>query len=264
MLPLIKERHPGIRVIDQLFNEFGHLPNNRRFAEYIDCTVAADEIIKRVLVEKYSEQEEKIKVIVHGVDTRGEFDPVRYAGKRDVRAADARNDFVVSFCGRISEEKGPDLFLEIAQRLLDVPRIRFVMTGNGPLMPKIAARAAELGLSGKIRIAGFIEDIRACLIETDVVAIPSRIEGIPIILLEALSFGVPVVAADVGGIPSVITDGINGFVCAKEDVECFVEKIRLLRSDHRLRGSIARSSRAYALAKLDKDRMLAEYAAVFA
>jgi glycosyltransferase involved in cell wall biosynthesis len=264
LLPSIKLRNPAIRVIDQLFNTIGHLENNRRFASSIDCTLAADETVKRVLVEEYSEEEKKVKVIVHGVDTRGEFDPVRYAAAKGGNPARAAGDFVVSFCGRISEEKGPDLFLEIARRLLRLSDIRFIMTGDGPLMPLIRARAAELGLGQRIQIPGFVEDVRACLFETDVVVVPSRIEGIPIILLEALSFGVPVVAASVGGIPSVVTEGFNGFLCASGDVDGFVEKIERLHSDRRLRDTIARNARAYALENLDVERMLAEYAAVFA
>jgi glycosyltransferase involved in cell wall biosynthesis len=264
LLPALKRKNPRVRVIDQLFNEVVHLPNNRRFAEYIDCTIVTNDAIKRKLVEEYLEQEKKVKVIVHGVDTRGEFDPIRYSNECAVRAAAQGGEFTVSYCGRISEEKGPDLFLEIARRLLDIPEIRFVMTGNGPLLPQITARAAALGLSGRIQMPGFVDDVRAQLIQSDVVVVPSRIEGIPIILLEALSFGIPVIAAGVGGIPSIITDGFNGFVCAREDVQTFVEKIRRLHADRGLRDSIASNARAFALERLDKSRMLAEYGSVFA
>lgn len=121
--------------------------------------------------------------------------------------------WLAGYVGRLSQEKGPDLFLDslipLCQRH---PRLDAVMLGDGPERGVLQARIDAAGLTGRIRLAGFQLDMRAWMAQLDALVISSRTEGTPMILLEAMQDGVPVVAFGVGGIPDVIEHGRSGLL----------------------------------------------------
>ena len=122
------------------------------------------------------------------------------------------NELAVGFIGRLSNEKGPDLFLE-AFALLSrtMPNTRAIIVGEGPLLASLSLRAARLGVSESVRFCGYLEEVHDVYKALDLVAIASRSEVFPNVLLEAVSAGVPVVATRVGGIP-FIAEGLDSIV----------------------------------------------------
>jgi len=264
LLPEIKQRFPHVKVVDQLFNEFGHIENNRKYAPYIDMHVVANEVIKGILIDRFGEDKNKIRVVVHGVDVEKRFNPdnieeVRGAASRVL----PRDKFFVSFIGRFSEEKCPEKFVEMASLLKEESNLHFMMIGNGPEYPRIKQRIRELQLENKIYAPGFVSDLRPFLKMSGVLVIPSQIEGIPIILMESLALGVPVIASGVGGIPSIIRDEFNGFVCQPLNVEAFARNIRRVSRDQRLCESMKANAREYALRHLSVDKTNREYCNLF-
>ena len=251
LLPEIKEKFPYIKVVDQLFNEFGHIENNRKYSQHIDVHIVANEIIKKVLIERFGEDPNRIRVVVHGVDVKNRFNPENSDVKSLADPILLQNKFVVSFIGRFSEEKCPDTFVEIARLLRNDENLHFVMIGNGPEYQRIKKNIAELSLEDKIYAPGFVPDMRPYVKMSGVIVIPSKIEGIPIILMESLALGVPVIASNIGGIPSIIRDGFNGFVCEPSDVESFVRNIRHIAADERLRNTLRANARQSALQHLN-------------
>jgi O-antigen biosynthesis protein len=253
LLPEIKARFPYLKVVDQLFNEFGHIENNRKYSRYIDLHLVANETIKKVLIEQFGEAPDHIRVVVHGVDVKHRFNPDDSEVKSLTIPSLLQNTFVVSFIGRFSEEKCPQTFVEIVHVLRDERRQQFVMIGNGPEYQRIKKTIAAYGLEDKIYAPGFVSEMRRYLKFSDVVIIPSKIEGIPIILMESLALGVPVVASNVGGIPSIIRDGFNGFLCEASDIEGFAKRIRQIAADEVLRNALRKNARQSALQHLDVD-----------
>lgn len=260
LLPEIKQRFPHVRVVDQLFNEHGHIKNNRQFSDFIDCNIVANSTVRDVLINKYKEPPGKVEVVIHGVDVREEFNPERIGASDDIVPGDK---FIVGYFGRFSEEKRPETFVDIMEALSKEEDIRFVMTGGGPMYHDIKKRVDGCGLGQKAYVPGIVDDIRPILAKTGVLVIPSRIEGIPIILLEAMSMGVPAIASDVGGIPSVIRDGYNGFLCPPDDPQAFIDRVRLLHGDRRLRDDMAKNARDYAVGNLDIATMNRQYYNIF-
>ena len=259
MLPEIKQRFPKIKVVDQLFNEFGHIDNNRKYCEFIDVSITANNKIANILKEKYYEKDQKIKVIIHGVDTHIEFNPSNIEDKTSYKSLDLyEGRFIASFFGRFSEEKQPAFFVDIAIALSEM-NIQFVMVGNGPEYDSVKKKIVEHNMNHKIYAPGFIDDIRPFMKRSDVVLIPSMIEGIPIVLLESLSMGVPVIASNVGGIPDIIQNGYNGFICESDNVHSFVEKIKLLYSQPEIKNEMSLNARRYAEQNLDVSYMKHDY-----
>ena len=250
LLPQIKERFGNIKVIDQLYNEFGHLANNRRYSEYIDRHIVANTCIRDILVHQYQEIPEKIAVIIHGVDAYEEFNPDKIVVTPEVENVVGVDQFVVSFFGRFSPEKAPEVLVDLAEQWRNCGDIFWVMIGNGPLYSEISQQINQRDLQASLYAPGFIADIKPFLRRSQVLLISSKIEGIPIILLEAMAMGVPVVASRVGGIPEVITPGYNGFLCDSGDIADFSDKIGLLYRDRSLQAEMARNAREYALAHI--------------
>ncbi|MCO7521993.1 glycosyltransferase family 4 protein, partial [Pseudomonas sp. 1] len=123
--------------------------------------------------------------------------------------------WLAAYVGRLSSEKGPDLFLDTLIPLCQrQPRVQAVMLGEGPERDVLQARIDAAGLQTRISLPGFQRDMRAWLQRLDALVISSRTEGTPMILLEAMQEGVPVAAFGVGGIPDVIEHGRNGLLAS--------------------------------------------------
>ena len=145
---------------------------------------------------------------------------------------------IIAAAGRLSPEKGPDQFVAAAARLAkEAPDVGFVLFGDGPLRPALAAQIASCGLTGSFVLAGFRTDVERFLPQCDLAVLSSWTEGLPVIVLEALAAGVPVVATAVGGTPEVVQDGINGYLVPPGDSAALARRIAdVLRDDTRRRA----------------------------
>jgi len=225
LLPRLKAELPGVKVVDHLYNTVGHLASNREFARFIDFHIVANSDVRQALIEQ-GEPPERIEVIHHGIDL--EHHNPRAVPRRDELdgLTLAAGERLVLFAGRLSEEKGVLRFLEIAARLANDRSLRFAMIGDGPMRAQAQSRADELGLGRRLRMLGFVPDARPYLRRADAVIIPSDVDGLPLVSLEALALGTPVVASRVGALPEVVVPGVTGAVVDPGDVEGFVRALR--------------------------------------
>lgn len=124
------------------------------------------------------------------------------------RGAEAATIGVV---GRLSSEKGVDVFLDACARLVgDGVPFRAVVVGDGPDRDALLAHCARLGLSDHVAFTGAVRDVANIYEQLDCLVIPSRSEGLPNVLLEALRHDLPVVSTRVGAVPEVLTDSRAG------------------------------------------------------
>ncbi len=155
--------------------------------------------------------------------------------------------FVVLGLGRLVPVKGFDLLVEALARV--TPKVgdaRVVIVGDGPERDRLLARAAELGVADRLVLAGAVvapETLAIYFAAADVFAAPARNEGMGRALVEAMALGLPVVGTAVGGIPSVIGDGVAGRVIAPEDVAGLAEALLDLADDPRFRSKLAEAAR---------------------
>ncbi len=252
LLPRIKSENPCLKIIDFIFNEEGHMKNNRKYARYIDLNVVENEKIRDLLLNHYAEKPDKIKLIHNGVDL------IKFSLKRDKDTIKSQlgicqNKFVVGFLGRFSEEKGPEAVVEIAKKTRS-KEIIFVMCGYGPLFEDIKNLIALSELQDVIFTPGFVESVDLLSV-ADVLILPSRMDGRPNAVLEALAAGVPVVASRVGGLPTLINDGDNGYLIEPGDYEAFAKSIVELKNDDEMRSRISASAKKYAHEVLDQKYM---------
>jgi glycosyltransferase involved in cell wall biosynthesis len=118
----------------------------------------------------------------------------------------APGDLIIGTVARLVPEKGVSWLVRAAPLILrEQPRTRFVIVGDGPLRVELIALADTLGISARVRFLGARVDGPQLIAELDVLAVPSLSnEGTPLVMLEALSAGIPVVASAVGGIPEQV------------------------------------------------------------
>ena len=147
------------------------------------------------------------------------------------------------FVGSLIRRKGIDLIIEIAK---SNPSLKFKIAGDGSERAWVQKSIAEYGLANQIQLLGPVPngELPELYAEAIALVLPSRSEGLPLTILEALSCGIPVVASDVGGIGDVITHSKNGFLLKKDDVDAFVSTLVALRNDPELGESLRRNTRS--------------------
>ena len=134
--------------------------------------------------------------------------------------------------GRLSPEKGIDVFLDAISRFsLEENCIHAIIVGDGQERERLKAQAAALNVENNVHFVGFTKTPGDYLIDADIVVVPSRSEGIPNAVLEAMSMGKPVVATDVGGVPEIIEDGISGYLVPSEQPVLLADAIKIVLGD---------------------------------
>jgi glycosyltransferase involved in cell wall biosynthesis len=144
-----------------------------------------------------------------------------------------REAYTLLFLGCLGERKGIYSLLEaIALLHPRFPRLRLLAGGDGEL-ERVAARAKALGIANAVEILGWVtgEQKDKLLSAATVYVLPSHNEGLPMGVLEAMSWGLPVVTTPVGGIPEAVTHGVEGFLVQPGDVPKLAEAISKLLVD---------------------------------
>jgi phosphatidylinositol alpha-1,6-mannosyltransferase len=164
---------------------------------------------------------------------------------------------------RLSPEKGlADLLRAVASLAADGAAVTLTVAGSGPDEQRLAALADELGVGDRVRFAGFVPHgpaLVAVLDEADVFVLPSRSEGLPHSVAEAMARGLPVVATAIGGIPELLGDG-SGVVVAPGDPAALAEAIGALQADPARRAGLSASS-LRRVRRFEPEAQLAEFCA---
>lgn len=171
-------------------------------------------------------------------------------------------DVLVVVIGRLSREKGQDQFLR-SLSLISEKTVRAVIIGDGPERESLVKISHDLGLDDRVTFVGYSSEIQKFYHAADIVALPSRSEGLPNVILEAQCFGKPVVAFDVGGVCELIDDRKTGWLAAPGDTEGFASALSRAAESAEERGKVAARALACLFPKFSVerrvDKILAEY-----
>ncbi|MCS6861928.1 MAG: glycosyltransferase [Abditibacteriales bacterium] len=156
-------------------------------------------------------------------------------------------DVVALFVGHLTRRKGVDVLLK-AFAQTHLPSLRLLIVGDGPEWNPLHTLAAELGVAGRTTFAGAVawQDLPPYFAACDVFVLPSRSEGMGVVLLEAMASAKPVIGSHVDGIPSLIVPEKNGLLVTAEDDTDLATALSRLAADAALRGRLGAAARQMA------------------
>jgi glycosyltransferase involved in cell wall biosynthesis len=172
---------------------------------------------------------ENVSVVRPGIDPQPFQTPVDAATRDKLRAefgAGPDHD-LVGTVACLKPQKAPEDFVAVAKRVCDrMPRARFVLIGDGELRPCVEALIRQHGLADRIRLAGWRRDIPTAMQAFDAFLLTSHWEGLPRVLIEARTAGLPIIATLVGGAEEVVVGWRDGRLCRAGDVDALAEGVQ--------------------------------------
>lgn len=215
----------GIRVADR--RAWVRL-TDRMTRHCADHYVAVSRSVAKTHAELCHISAERMSSIPNGVDVVS-----------DVRSDESSAGNQILFVGRLCEQKNPlllvDAFAMLPARFRETSRVVFV--GEGPLRGALQTHIRQQGLNDRVQLLGFRDDCQNLMLSSTVMVLPSRWEGLPNVVLEAMAAGLPVIATDVDGTSELIADGDTGWLlpASKADRLAAAMEECLTRPGERLR-----------------------------
>lgn len=230
-----------------------------RFAlrKYARVVAVSEEVRQRLL--QAGVRDEQIHLIRNGIDLR----PFRNAAP-SLRDGIQTGQPLVGLIGRLAPEKGVDLFLRAASRVLAaVPQARFVIVGDGPDRAKLESLIDEMKLRESVSMLGQRTDMPSVYASLDVMVSASRQEGLPIAILEGMASARALVATAVGAVPSVILDAKTGVLVPMPDDTLLAEAITALLNNPQKREQLGAAAAQLIADEFSAERMTADYLRVY-
>jgi glycosyltransferase involved in cell wall biosynthesis len=250
-VPLVTTHHNWIdeNLTDRLYGII-----DRQMTRFVDVAVGvSDKVVGQLHA---TVPADRIRLISNGVDT----DRFRPATDRAAtrRALGVPDGLVAGFVGRLTPKKGvQDLLAALA--IMEVPERPFLLiVGDGESRQELEAQASALGLTDRCLFSGNQSNVRDYYAAMDLLVLPSYEEGFPMVILEALASGIPVLATRVGDIPKMLTHGENGWLVHAGDHRGLRESLRAACHSTNL-GAMGRTGRTGIEAVFSARRMAQQY-----
>lgn len=256
---------PNARVVrvDQLplrTTDAVKLWRTRALSLRVDAHVAVGEASARRMEDFYALGRGTVISIPNCVPDPPNPTPVASVGKPGCSAGSplqgGQGGIVIGSVGRLDAMKGHDILIRAIAQLEGV---RVVILGEGGQRVALEKLATELGVKERVFLPGWVDNPRAHLPEFDIFAMPSRSEGFPLAVVEAMLASLPVVATRVGSVAEAVKNGETGFVVDKDDVDGFSNALRRLRDDTVLRDRLGKRGREIAQRNFTVEQMVKRY-----
>lgn len=184
----------------------------------------------------------------------------------------SRSGFEILTVGRLVERKGVVHLVEALAMLSPQLSPRLVVIGEGPELPRIRARAQALGVADRVDLRGRQPDdaLRAAYASADVFVLPAIVdargdtEGLGVVLLEAMNFGIPVIASASGGIVDIVIDGETGLLVPPADDTALAKALGRIAGDPALARRLGTEGRHFVRTRFSWDAIVSRWQAVYA
>jgi glycosyltransferase involved in cell wall biosynthesis len=242
-------------------NKRGHVLVDRLCTRLAHAVIAVSDHTAKHLIAVEKAPRHKVEVIVNGID----FDRVRASGP-DARAR-IRSEFagdgayLLLIAARLHPEKGYEYLFGALPRInkgVGKP-VRLLVAGAGPFEAEYRRQVASLGCGEMVRFLGFRDDVADLMTAADLVLLPSMAEAFGLAAAEALYLGVPVVGTQVGGIPEIVSDSVDGILVPPGDSGALADAIVGLLSDEPRRLKLAGAGRAKVVGRFGFEDMVRRY-----
>ena len=241
----------------------------RNLAKKSSGIVAISNLQKEELVKKHRIcAADKVKVVPLG------FDLSSFLQDNSAKRDQVRNDYkieagdvAIAIVGRLAPIKNHSFFLKVIEQLLEkgVLNIKVFIVGDGSEREFIQKKSNLLNdkYGQKIVLTSWVFDIATFNKGMDIICLTSDNEGTPVSLIEAQASGLPVISTDVGGVRDIVLDGESGFITKLGDIETYVEKLRLLVENEKLRVKFAAKGRDFVTSRFNYERLAKDISAYY-
>jgi L-malate glycosyltransferase len=243
-----------------------------RLEEYISYhltkkIVAVSDEIANDLRTRHKGISQKIETVINGVDTN-KYLRLSSPGERAGILASLglpATAHIIGTVGRLERVKNYSMLINAFYLILHKHNIhaRLVFVGTGSDQDRLRKLVSSLGLAKHVTFLGMQYDLPPLYRSFDVFALSSLTEGTSMSLLEAQACGVPAVVTDVGGNPTIIRDGINGYLCPIEDHPTMADRITALISNSEIRAQMGSAARTIVCSQFSISRMLKHYSELY-
>jgi glycosyltransferase involved in cell wall biosynthesis len=150
-------------------------------------------------------------------------------------------DILIGTIGNLKPQKNPIIWAKVALKVTSkYPDVSFIYAGDGPLFEKVSKMTHS---NNRIKLIGWIDDLPDLLPRIDIFFLPSRWEGMPRTVLEAMASSLPVVASNVDGTNEIVKESLTGFLVSPDDIEEYINKLEVLIKDKSLRIKMGKEGR---------------------
>ncbi len=231
---------------------------DRRILRHFSAVVAvSDDVTKRLLTSGVAA--DRIHFIRNGIDLR----PFTNAAP-SLRHLALPQGLLVGWIGRLTYDKGPDIFLRsIARVRAHFPKAHYILVGEGPYRPEVERLITDLSLGDVVHLLGQRNDMPAVYASCDLMVSSSRQEGLPMAILEGMAAALPWIATSVGAVPVVIENGTNGILVPAENAEVLADNLSQLMANSDERLTLGSAARLVIESEFSAERMAADYMRVY-
>lgn len=223
--------------------------------------VAVSELTRQKSVEE-GIRPDKVIVIPNGIVPVEAATLNRSAMRSELGVAE--KEVVLISVGRLVYQKAHEYLVSAMPQVLNaMPNVKVIVCGDGVLRVDLERQIHSLELENVFSLLGVQPNVAKYLAAADIFVLPSRWEGLPIALLEAMSAGLPVIATRVEGVDEVVQEGVQGLLVKPESVEDLAKAILQLSQDMEIRRRMGDASRLRVLEYYTIDRMCERYLQVF-
>jgi glycosyltransferase involved in cell wall biosynthesis len=231
-------------------------PLERLAGRLADRNVAVSEGVAKFARERIGLRANRIVVIPNGVSLSEES--VAPADLSRLGLPPGRR--AIAFVGRLDAQKGVEWLVEQAPELLRrLPQHDLLVVGTGPLERRLRSRGERLAVARRVHFAGWRDDVANILAAVDLLVVPSRWEGMPNVVLEAMAAARPIVAFDVEGIAESLGDEALRQIAPREDHSGFIERVVEIATDFDLREHLGRANRHRVERQFAVENMIARF-----
>jgi glycosyltransferase involved in cell wall biosynthesis len=234
---------------------------NRLLLRKNDRLIGVGQAVRRALTEIERLPATQTEVIYNGIAQSAVDPDARRRVRRELGASS--ETFVIIHVARLDPIKNHRLALEALQKLAERHAdVQLWIVGDGPERASIETWRQELQLEAHVKLWGERRDVPKLLSAADAAILTSHSEGIPLVLIEAMAAGLPIVATDVGGVSEIVIAGEQGSLVAAGDAAALAAELHLLAGDLPLRQRLGRAGRERA-ELFTEDRMIESYGRLY-
>jgi glycosyltransferase involved in cell wall biosynthesis len=223
-----------------------------------DRIIGVSKAVCQRLINEYEFPDRKLVTIWNGVDLKyfGLFSNGKRSLNGDSHGESSRHNLLC--VARLSPEKNLDLLLEaMCKVLIEQPSTQCTIIGDGPLKTALIARACTLGICASVHFTGHVEEVRPYYEAADVFVLSSSKEGLPLSISEAMAFGLPCIATDVGGNAEIIAHGETGLIVDPGNSDQLARAILYLLQNAELRHQMGQNGKLRVQQYFDINRNMA-------